>query len=50
MVEVHPGVANLLCDEERHLLENLERRYQVRITVHASQHLYLEQYEICALA
>jgi ribonuclease G len=50
MVEVHPGVANLLCDEERHLLENLERRYQVRVTVHASQHLHLEQYEICALA
>src|SRR5512139_3502365 len=50
MVEVHPAVANLLCDEERHLLENLERRYQVQITVHASQHLHLEQYEICALA
>lgn len=50
MVEANPAVANLLCDEERHLLETLERRFQVLITVHANQHLHLEQYEICALA
>jgi ribonuclease G len=49
-VEVHPAVANLLCDEERRLLETLEERFQVRITVQANQHLHLEQYEICTLS
>jgi ribonuclease G len=50
MVEAHPAVANLFCDEERRLLETLEERYQVRITVQANQHLHLEQYEICTLS
>jgi len=50
MVETHPAVANLLCDEERRLLETLEGRYEVRIAVQANQHLHLEQYEICTVS
>jgi ribonuclease G len=50
MVEVHPEVAQILYDEERHRLEALEKRLQARITVQANQQFHLEVYEIYALS
>jgi ribonuclease G len=49
MVTAHPEVAHLLYDEERHALEELEKKLQARITVKADQSLHLEQYDIYAL-
>lgn len=49
IVKVHPEVAHLLYDEERHQLEALEKRLQARITVRADQQYHLEQYDIHTL-
>ncbi len=43
---VHPQVADLLYDEERRGLEELERKFKKRITVRAKPGFHQEQFEI----
>jgi ribonuclease G len=45
-VTVHPQVADLLYDEERRGLEELEKRFKKRITVRAKPGFHQEQFEI----
>jgi len=45
-VSVHPQVADLLYDEERRGLEELEKRFKKRITVRAKPGFHQEQFEI----
>jgi ribonuclease G len=49
IIGVHPTVANLLYDEERHGVEELERQFHKKIVVKADQNLHLEQYDIVML-
>ena len=46
MVTVHPQVADLLYDEERRGLEELEKKFKKRITVRAKPGFHQEQFEI----
>ncbi|GAM10481.1 ribonuclease G [Geobacter sp. OR-1] len=46
MLTVHPQVADLLYDEERKGLEELERKFKKRITVRAKPGFHQEQFEI----
>jgi ribonuclease G len=46
---VHPEVAELLFDEERAGIEDLERESNTKIIVKADQTLHLEQYDIAVL-
>src|SRR5512136_691649 len=46
MLTVHPQVADLLYDEERRGLEELEKRFKKRITVRAKPGFHQEQFEI----
>jgi ribonuclease G len=46
MLTVHPQVADLLYDEERRGLEELEKKYKKRITVRAKPGFHQEQFEI----
>ncbi|GAB4293979.1 MAG: ribonuclease G [Desulfuromonadia bacterium] len=46
MLSVHPQVADLLYDEERRGLEELERTFKKRITVRAKPGFHQEQFEI----
>jgi ribonuclease G len=43
---VHPQVADLLYDEERKSLEELEKKFKKRITVRAKPGFHQEQFEI----
>ncbi|MDD2852136.1 MAG: Rne/Rng family ribonuclease [Desulfuromonadaceae bacterium] len=45
-VTVHPQVADLLYDEERKGLEELEKKFKKRITVRAKPGFHQEQFEI----
>ncbi|HIJ81714.1 MAG TPA: Rne/Rng family ribonuclease [Desulfuromonadales bacterium] len=45
-VSVHPHVADLLYDEERRGLEELEKKFKKRITVRAKPGFHQEQFEI----
>ena len=45
---VHPDVAALLTDEERHGIEELERRFEKQISINARPTFHVEQYEIFA--
>lgn len=45
-VFVHPQVANLLYDEERKWLEELENRYKKRISVKTLPEYHLEQFDV----
>ncbi|NVN90953.1 MAG: Rne/Rng family ribonuclease [Desulfuromonadales bacterium] len=45
-VSVHPQVADLLYDEERRGLEELEKKFKKRITVRAKPGFHQEQFEI----
>lgn len=49
IIEVHPAVADLLSDEERRGIEELERLYQKRVIVKANPSLHREEYEIATL-
>ncbi len=49
IIGVHPTVANLLYDEERQGVEELERQFHKKIVVKADQTLHLEQYDIVML-
>jgi ribonuclease G len=46
MLTVHPQVADLLYDEERRGLEDLEKRFKKRITVRAKPGFHQEQFEV----
>lgn len=46
---VHPHVANLLFDEERQGVEELERRYNKKIVIKTDQSLHIEQYDVVTL-
>jgi len=46
MLTVHPQVADLLYDEERRGLDELEKRFKKRITVRAKPGFHQEQFEI----
>jgi ribonuclease G len=45
----HPAVADLLFDEERQGVDDLERSYNVKIVIKADPSLHLEQYDIAVL-
>lgn len=49
VVTAHPSVAELLSDEERHGLEDIEGSYRVKIIVAEDPNLHQENYEIEAL-
>ena len=45
-LNVHPNVAALLYDEERSGIEELEKRHQKQIAIHARPGFHIEQFEI----
>ena len=49
LVDVHPDIANLLFDEERAGVEELENKYKKKITINANPNFHQEQYEIKGL-
>ncbi len=49
VVGAHPAVADLLQDEERQGIEELERRLSAKIIVTPDEKLHLEQYDIVVL-
>lgn len=46
LLSVHPQVADLLYDEERRGLEELEKRFKKRVTVRARPGFHQEQFEV----
>jgi len=49
MIGVHPAVAALLSDGERHRVEALEREHQKKIIIHADANFHVEQYELAPI-
>jgi len=49
LVTVHPSVANLIFDEERQIVEELEREYQKRIVIKGDSGIHIEEYDILTL-
>ncbi len=49
VVGAHPTVAELLQDEERQGIEELERHFSAKIIVTSDEKLHLEQYDIAVL-
>ena len=49
VIGVHPEVANLLFDEERAGLEELEREFHKKLIIKADSSLHIEQYDIVML-
>jgi ribonuclease G len=49
IVTAHPSVAELLTDEERAGVEDIESRYNVKITIKESRGLHQENYEVTVL-
>jgi ribonuclease G len=45
-LNVHPNIASLLYDEERAGVEELEKRHQKQIAIHARPGFHVEQFEI----
>ena len=45
-LNVHPNIAALLYDEERHGIEELEKRHQKQVSIHARPGFHIEQFEI----
>ena len=45
-VSCHPEIADILTDEERHSVEELEMRTRRRLVVRADEKLHMEQYEV----
>jgi len=46
LLRVHPEVADLLADEERKTMEQVEKLLQCKITIKSKKDFHLEQYEI----
>jgi ribonuclease G len=49
VVGTHPTVAELLQDEERHGVENLEQEYSAKIVIMPDSQLHLEQYDLVVM-
>jgi len=49
IVGVHPDVANLLYDEERQSIEELEREFHKKVIIKADSNLHIEQFDIVPL-
>lgn len=49
LVTVNPGVANLIFDEERYIIEELEKDYQKRIIIKGEPGIHIEEYDILTL-
>lgn len=49
MVTVHPSVASHIFDEERHILEELEKEYQKRIIIKSESGTHIEEYGIVTM-
>lgn len=49
IVGAHPNVVNLLYDEEREGVEDLEREYNMKVIIKPDPALHLEQFDIIAL-
>jgi ribonuclease G len=49
IVTTHPTVAELLTDEERAGIEDIENTYNVKITIRESRNLHQENYEVTVL-
>jgi ribonuclease G len=49
IVTTHPSVAELLTDEERTGVEDIESAYNVKITIRESRNLHQENYEVTVL-
>jgi ribonuclease G len=49
IVTAHPSVAELLSDEERAGIEDIEHKYSVKVTVRESRNLHQENYEVTLL-
>lgn len=49
IVTAHPSVAELLSDEERAGIEDIENKYNVKITIRESRNLHQENYEVTVL-
>ena len=45
-ISCHPEIADILADEERHSVEELETRTRRRLVIRADAKLHLEQYEV----
>ncbi|MCK4535389.1 MAG: Rne/Rng family ribonuclease [Desulfuromonadales bacterium] len=45
-LNVHPDIADLLYDEERPGIEELEERYEKQVTIHARPGFHIEQFSI----
>jgi len=45
----HPAVVDLLFDEERHGVDDIERTYNVKLVIKPDAGLHLEQYDIAVL-
>jgi ribonuclease G len=49
IINVHPEVANLLYDEERQGIEELEQEFHKKIIIKADSNLQIEQYDLVSL-
>lgn len=49
LVTVHPSVANLIFDEERQIIEEMEKEYQKRIVIKGDVGIHIEEYDILTL-
>ncbi|MEW6162915.1 MAG: Rne/Rng family ribonuclease [Nitrospirota bacterium] len=49
IVTAHPSVAELLSDEERPGLEEIENLYNVKVTIRENRNLHQENYEVAVL-
>ncbi len=49
LVTVHPSVANFIFDEERQIIEELEKEYQKRIVIKGDAGVHMEEYDILTL-
>jgi ribonuclease G len=45
-ISCHPEIADILADEERHSVEEIETRTRRRLVIRADPKLHLEQYEV----
>jgi ribonuclease G len=49
IITAHPEVAELLSDEESHVLENIEREYGMKVIVSPDKTLHQEHYDLSTL-
>jgi ribonuclease G len=49
IIGVHPDVANLLYDEERQSIEQLEREFHKKVIIKADANLHIEQFDMVTL-